>query len=158
MTNIAENDKHFGAARGSKILTTQPRKPMTVQLGRVVVRRLLTSLLWPDALWLIVTVWAAIHQRQWGWLGVGGTVLAIDGALLSTWPALKRFTENRVDDTASPAVLPDGMVNMQFLMVEAPTKAAENWMVAAGFIVLVVGMIVGSALPFTLDQLLPFAK
>src|ERR1017187_9871380 len=96
------------------------RKPMTVKLGPTVVRSLLVRRLWLDVLLLAVTFWAAIYRKNWGWLGVGGAILSIHGAWLSTFPALKRFRDDRIDDSMSSPVLAGGLVNMNFMMAEAP--------------------------------------
>jgi hypothetical protein len=114
---------------------------------------LLVSTYWVDVLWLSATTYAAIHLRNWDLLGIGAAVVLCDGAYLSTRPALRRFRENRVDDQLGSWTFDGGTFSTPEQRRE---RIVENWTVAAGFGLLIVGTLFGSAVPLTLKVIVPF--
>jgi len=129
--------------------------PRTEHLAPVEILKLLVGTFWVDVIWLVAGFYAALHLADWNYLSVAAVVLLCDGAYWSSRPALRRFRENRLDDQMGSWTY-DG--TFQSTPEQRRERITENWTVAAGFTLLIVGTVVGNALPLALTGLLPFGK
>jgi hypothetical protein len=129
---------------------------MTGTLGPTVVRTIVIRLLIPNVAALGAAFAAALYHRNWGWLGVGGTIITAYGAFAMS-ARLLRLGPARMESSMPPTTLPGGQFNFAYLG-EGMQRAAENWYALVGFWITIAGTIVAGALPFMLDALAPFAR
>ena len=127
---------------------------MTGTLGPTVVRAIIIRLLVPNIAVLGASIAGALYHRNWGWLGVGGTIITAYGAFAMS-SRLLRLGPARVESPMPPTTLPGGQFNFAYVG-EGMQRAAENWAALVGFWITIGGTIVAGALPFILDSLVPF--
>lgn len=125
-----------------------------MSLGRSVVRSIVIRLVVPNALLLVAVVAAAIYHRNWGWLGVGGTIITAYGALAMA-SRLLRLGPVQADNELPPVTINQNQFNWNYV-TERIQREADNWTALVGLWVTLAGTIVAGALPFTLDAFLPF--
>ena len=127
---------------------------MTGTLGPTVVHKIVMRLLVPNIAVLAVTIAAVLYHHNWGWLGVGGTIITAYGAFAMS-SRLLRLGPARFESQMPSTSLPDGQLNWTYV-TESMQRAAENWYSLVGFWITIGGTIVAGALPFTLEALAPF--
>jgi hypothetical protein len=127
---------------------------MTAQLGLSVVRVIVLRLMLPNVGVLAASLAAAIYHQNWGWLGVGGTVITAAGATYMT-RRLLRLGVDSIDSELPAPVLSNNQFNFAHVG-ERIERLADNWCALVGFWITLAGTIMAGALPFTLDALLPF--
>jgi hypothetical protein len=107
------------------IVNLNPRR-----LGNIFLRTV-----WLDVLILALTVMAATHDPNW--LGVGGAVLAIDGTILAVRPT---YTDTQPYNGSADSKKTPGT-----------QKLEAEWLPKISLILIVVGTLVGGALPNILN-------
>jgi hypothetical protein len=129
-------------------------KPATVEMGPGYYRPLLKRVIGLNGALLAASMCAAVYCRNWGWLAVGGTVMAAHGLLLMS-SRIRREGLKYVDERLPPGTF--GNTATSEFFNERIQRAEDNWQYAVGLCLSLAGTVIAGAVPFILQSFWPFA-
>ncbi|MGQ0430114.1 MAG: hypothetical protein ACT4UQ_09295 [Gammaproteobacteria bacterium] len=103
---------------------------------------------------LVVAAIAAAILREWGFLSIGGALMASQGAVL-TASRLFRLGLSRADDPAPPITGAQGRVQIDAFF-EHGQRAEDHFKVAIGIWLIVIGTSISGAAVFVLNYVAPW--
>lgn len=102
----------------------------------------------------LASVGAALALNDWGFLSIGGAMIACQGAVL-TASRLFRLGPDHADDATPPATEATGRVRLDGIF-EYGRRAEDQYKAAIGVCLIVAGTILSGAAVFALARFLPF--